>query len=250
MGTLEGGGRAGRPFPVSGPARPNIVNGPLDISCDFANERARVLHRQTARTSDKIGEQSRIMTNATVFAAALTMFVMLLAWAAVSDYRRYLIPNQVTLGALALYPVFVLSAPEPTAWVFALVMAAVFFAVGFAMYMLRAMGAGDAKLMPVVVLWAGPKEFTLFLIVLLGASFVLAGWMGARTALAQIRAEDRDSAPQGGAAAVPASPFARAGRFLAELRHVPLLKIQVPYGVAISAAGIAVAVNTMFTTLR
>ena len=184
-----------------------------------------------------------------IFVLALTIFSALLVWAAVSDFRRYLIPNQASLGALALYPVAVLSAPEPLAWVFALIMAAVFFAVGFAMYLLRAMGAGDAKLLPVVVLWVGPEDFMLFLLVLLGSAFVLAGVVGLHTALAQVRAGEK-AAGAGGAAAIELSGFARMKRVLGELRHVPFLKIQVPYGVAIAAGGVTVAVNGLFTTLR
>jgi prepilin peptidase CpaA len=188
-----------------------------------------------------------MLSTTAIFVVALTIFSGLLLWAAVSDYRRYLIPNQVSLGALALYPVFVLSAPEPVAWVFALVMAAVFFVIGFVMYLLRAMGAGDAKLLPVVMLWVGPKDFTAFMIVLLGGSLILAGVIGVRTALAQMRASEREA---GGAAAVEVSGLVRFGRLLAELRHVPFLKIQVPYGVAIAAGGIWVALNALFTTLR
>jgi prepilin peptidase CpaA len=184
-----------------------------------------------------------------IFVLALTIFAALLVWAAVSDFRRYLIPNQASLGALALYPVAVLSAPEPLAWVFALIMAAVFFAVGFAMYLLRAMGAGDAKLLPVVVLWVGPKDFALFLLVLLGSAFVLAGVVGLGTALAEVRAGEK-AAGAGGAAAIELSGIARMKRVLGEIRHVPFLKIQVPYGVAIAAGGITVAVNALFTTLR
>jgi prepilin peptidase CpaA len=180
-----------------------------------------------------------------VFVVTLTMFAALLVWAAVSDYRRYLIPNQVSLGALALYPVYVLSSPEPISWLFALAMAAVFFAIGFVMYCVRAMGAGDAKLLPVVMLWVGPKDFTAFIVVLIGASIVLAGVIGARTALAHIRAGEPS-----GQAAVALTGFERARRFLAEFRHVPFLKIQVPYGVAIAAGGLWVAVNALFTTLR
>lgn len=183
-----------------------------------------------------------------IFVVALTIFIGLLLWAATTDFRRYIIPNQVSLGVLALYPVFVLSAPEPVFWQFALIMAAVFFVVGFVMYLARAMGAGDAKLLPVVVLWVGPKDFAAFMIVLLGSSFVLAAIVGARTALAQIRANE--AAGQGGGATVALSAPARVIRFLAEFRHVPFLKIQVPYGVAIAAGGIWVAVNALFTTLR
>lgn len=181
-----------------------------------------------------------------IFVVALTMFSALLAWAAVSDFRRYIIPNQVSLGALALYPVFVLSSPDPVHWQWALVMAGVFFVVGFVMYLARAMGAGDAKLLPVVMLWVGAKDFTPFILVLIGGSLVLAFVVGVRTALAQMRANEREA----GGAAVAVSGVARFFRLIGELRHVPFLKIQVPYGVAIAAGGITVAVNTLFTTLR
>lgn len=183
------------------------------------------------------------------FGLALTIFSGLLLWAAVSDFRRYLIPNQVSLGALALYPVYALSAPEPVQWLWALVMAIVFFGVGFVMYLMKAMGAGDAKLLPVVVLWAGPKGMASFLVVLIGSAVILAGVVGVRTALAQMRAGER-AGDGGEAAAAAISPLARLGRLVSDLRHVPFLKIQVPYGVAIAAGGIAVAINAIFTTLR
>lgn len=191
-----------------------------------------------------------MMPNSAIFIAALTMFVGLLAWAAVSDFRRYIIPNQVSLAVLALYPVFVLSAPEAVPWQASLILAAVFFAVGFVMYLLRAMGAGDAKLLPVVVLWVGPKDFAVFMLVMLGTSFVLAGIVGLRTAVAQLRAGEGAGPGAGGTATATFSPFGRMGRVLGELRHVPFLKIQVPYGVAIAAGGVWVAVNALFTTLR
>ncbi len=177
---------------------------------------------------------------------ALTMFSGLLVWAAVSDFRRYIIPNQVSLGILALYPIYVLSSPDPVNWQWALVMAAVFFAVGFVMWLTRTMGAGDAKLLPAVILWVSAKEFTTFIIVLIAGSLVLAFVIGVRTALAQMRASEREA----GGAAVAISGFTRFTRLIGELRHVPFLKIQVPYGVAIAAGGITVAVNTVFTTLR
>ncbi len=177
---------------------------------------------------------------------ALTMFSGLLAWAAVSDFRRYIIPNQVSLGIIALFPVFVMSAPEPVNWQWSLVIAGVFFAVGFSMYLFRAMGAGDAKLLPAVVLWVGAKDFMAFIVVLIAGSIVLALVIGVRTALAQMRASERES----GGAAVAVSGFTRFARLVGELRHVPFHKIQVPYGVAIAAGGITVAVNAVFTTLR
>ena len=190
-----------------------------------------------------------MLSTTAIYVFALTTFCGLLAWAAVTDFRRYIIPNHATLAVLVLYPVYVLSAPESVSWQFALVMGLVFFVVGFVMYLGRALGAGDAKLLPVVILWVSPKGFVLFLVVMLGASFVLAGIVGIRTALAQIRASEAGAGAAGGTAVV-LSPFARLGRLLSELRHVPFLKIQVPYGVAISAGGICFALNSLFTTLR
>jgi prepilin peptidase CpaA len=187
-----------------------------------------------------------MLSTTAISVVALTIFSGLLVWAAVSDFRRYIIPNQVSLGALALYPVYVLSAPEPVNWQWALVMAGVFFAVGFVMYVLKAMGAGDAKMLPVVMLWVGAKDFTTFIAVLVAGSIALALVVGVRTAMAQIRASENEA----GGAAVAISGLARFGRLIGELRHVPFLKIQVPYGVAIAAGGITVAVNAVFTTLR
>jgi prepilin peptidase CpaA len=190
-----------------------------------------------------------MLSTTAIAVVALTIFSGLLVWAAVSDFRRYIIPNQVSLGALALYPVYVMSAPEPINWQWACVMAGIFFAVGFVMYLVRAMGAGDAKLLPVVMLWVGGKDFTTFIVVLIGGSLLLAFVIGVRTALAQMRASEREAAQAGGTA-VAVSGFVRFARLIAELRHVPFFKIQVPYGVAIAAGGITVAVNAVFTTLR
>jgi prepilin peptidase CpaA len=177
---------------------------------------------------------------------ALTLFAGLMLWAAASDFRRYLIPNQVSLGALGLFPVYVLSAPAPVQWQWSLAIAAVLFAIAFVMYLLRAFGAGDAKLLPVVVLWVGPKNFTLFILVLAVSSVVLAGIVGLRAAVAQMRS-DSMSKEAGGAAAVELSSLARMRRAVSRLGF---LKIKLPYGVAIASGGIAVAVNTMFTLSR
>src|SRR5262249_1182203 len=155
----------------------------------------------------------------------LTMFSGLLLWAAVTDFRRYLIPNQVSLGALALYPAYVLSAPEPIQWMWALVLALIFFAVGFVMYLMKTMRAGDAKVLPVVVLWAGHKGIALLLLTLLGSAVLLAGFIGLRMALSQMRASD--AATEAGGATIAVSTLARLGRLLSELRHVPFLKIQI-----------------------
>ena len=181
--------------------------------------------------------------------AALTLFCGLLLWAAVSDFRRYLIPNQVSLGALALFPVYVMSAPVPVQWQLALAIAAGFLVVAFGMYLVRAIGAGDAKLLPVVVLWAGPKNLVLFILILAASSVVPAGIVGLRAAVAQMKA-NATAQGAGGAAAVEISGLARLRGAVGALGYTQLLKLKMPYGVAIAAGGIVVAVNAMFTTHR
>ena len=83
-----------------------------------------------------------MLSTTAISVVALTIFSGLLVWAAVSDFRRYIIPNQVSLGALALYPVYVLSAPEPVNWQWALVMAGVWTSVCVMFPALDAKAAG------------------------------------------------------------------------------------------------------------
>ena len=183
-----------------------------------------------------------------VWLVALTLFCGLMLWAAASDFRRYLIPNQVSLGALALFPVYVMSAPAPVQWQWALAIAAGLFVVAFGMYLVGALGAGDAKLLPVVVLWAGPKNLVLFILVLAASSVVLAGIVGLRAAVAQMKSNAVVEEARGGPAAELSGPRWR--RAVSGLGYFQFLKVKLPYGVAIAAGGIVVAVNTMFTTLR
>ncbi len=181
---------------------------------------------------------------------ALTVFCGLLLWAAVTDYRHFIIPNHATLGALALYPAYAATLPDSNLWIAALFIAVVFFGVGYLMYVTRTMGAGDAKLLPVVVLWTGAASLMNFLVVMIVASFVLAAIVGLRAAAARLNGAGEAPLPSGPAAATAPSPFARIGRLFGELRFVPIMKLQVPYGVAIAAGGLYVSVNALFTAVR
>jgi prepilin peptidase CpaA len=185
----------------------------------------------------------------TIHLTVLALFCGLAAWGAVSDFRRFTIPNQVSLALLGLNPVFVVSAPEPIAWMFSLLMAVIFFGVGFLMFCLRAMGAGDVKLMTAVVLWVGPNHFMTFLVVLVACGILLGVLMAARAANARL-AEEEAKPGADGAAAARSAGLARALKVAAAMRYVPIFKMQVPYGVAIAAGGIAVAINVFLTTLR
>ena len=88
---------------------------------------------------------------------ALLGFVGLLAAAAVSDVKRLTIPNSFCLGILVLYPVFLVAPPSPVDWLGGLLVAGGVLVVGFLLYATGRVGGGDAKLLAVVSLWAGPE---------------------------------------------------------------------------------------------
>lgn len=170
-----------------------------------------------------------------MFSAAFTnQFIIscligLLVWAAVSDFRTFTIPNRVSLGMLILYPAYVLAAPTAIPWLFALAMGVVVFFIGCALFAMKAMGGGDVKLLAVTAIWAGPQHFLEFFAVMGVAGLLLAIFVAARTALADARAGE---------------PRTFIGT-IADFRHVPILKLTVPYGVAVSTAGFYVALRLL-----
>jgi len=102
------------------------------------------------------------------------LFVGLLLVAAVSDVISYKIPNTVVLSILLFYPVHVLVSPTPVDWLLGLAVFGGTLAVGFVMFATRIFGAGDAKLLAVVMLWAGPVLAPLALIICALSGGVLA----------------------------------------------------------------------------
>lgn len=86
----------------------------------------------------------------------IVTFAAVLGLAAVCDLRSFRIPNRYSLALAALYPVHVLSAPWAVDWLAAVILAVTVLGVGFVLFSFRLFGGGDAKLMAVVALWAGP----------------------------------------------------------------------------------------------
>jgi prepilin peptidase CpaA len=172
----------------------------------------------------------------------LAVFGGLLVWAAYADFTKYVIPNVISIALVVLYPAHVLTAPEHVFWGFAIAMAAVIFLVGFFMFVLGAMGGGDVKLMSACMLWVGPVYLVEFVAVMLAASILLAVYAAVRMAIEMDSVPAGDPAPGGGAAARQRSG---AFKWVLNLRYVPLTKLNVPYGVAISAGGLTFLVLTV-----
>jgi len=147
----------------------------------------------------------------------LAVLMGLLLAAGLGDLKTYRIPNGYSLALLALYPLFVLSAPQPVAPLTSLGLTAGVFALAFTFYTLRAMGAGDVKLLSATALFAGPTLMAEFLVITALSGGVIAMLMLNRQARAGL-----------------AVAFDRIGSVT--LRDALLTDV-IPYGVAIAAGG-------------
>lgn len=86
-------------------------------------------------------------------------------WAAITDLRRFQIPNECSLALVALYPLFFAAAPTQVDVIGAVVTAAAAFAITFALYAWGRLGGGDVKLISALALWAGPALIADFVVV-------------------------------------------------------------------------------------
>ena len=96
-------------------------------------------------------------------ALLLLALVPVIVASAISDLRYLRIPNTHVLIALAL---FVLAAPLAIGWAGLpprLLVAGITFAIGFALFAPGLIGGGDAKMMPVVMLFVPPPDLVQFL---------------------------------------------------------------------------------------
>ena len=162
---------------------------------------------------------------------AIVVFAGLVVWAAVTDVRSFLIPNRISAAIGLLYPAYVISAPQPVDWIGALIVAGATLAVGFVMFLISyrgspIMGAGDTKLLTVCALWAGPS-------LMFGLLVVMATAGGAIALLTWLRHRPAAAATNLGATATGVMTFLR----------IPFVKL--PYGVAICAGALYVAISLL-----
>lgn len=102
-------------------------------------------------------------------------FTVLMAGAAFEDFRRFTIPNWLTLGLCALWPLSLFAAPGVSAAVGDLACGLVVFGVGAVLFARGYIGGGDVKLLAAAALWAGPA--------LLPSLLILTGILGGVLAL-------------------------------------------------------------------
>ena len=141
-------------------------------------------------------------------------FAGLMAVAAIEDYRRFVVPNVVVVGALALWPLHLASMSGPIlAYALGAAGCAIaLFLVGAVLHSRGFVGGGDVKLLAAASLWAGADNTPALLL----TTAVLGGLL-ALTLLCRARLRVLITG-HGAALATPA----------------------VPYGVAIAAAAVIV----------
>jgi Flp pilus assembly protein protease CpaA len=180
----------------------------------------------------------------------LAGLLALLALAALIDIRERRIPNWLTGGVAALYPLYVLASPTPIAWLGGLAVAAAVFLFGFVLFARQLIGGGDVKLIAALTLWTGLDHLALFALVtsLVGGVLALGilwyrRWHGVIDA--HLAAFGWNLAPAGtqhvACAAPEASPEAspKGSDVIASTAIAPAPPT-LPYGVAIAAGGLAV----------
>jgi prepilin peptidase CpaA len=145
--------------------------------------------------------------------------------AALSDWARYVIPNQIPLAVAGLFVmhagVLLARGTVPMALVWALACGVVVFAGGAFLFSQKVLGGGDVKLMAACALWAGPNHIAEFIMVttlygaLLSAAFLLPAF----------RQKSETAEAQYGVAAV--------------------LKRRLPYGLAIATGAVVVCLRLL-----
>ncbi len=154
-----------------------------------------------------------------IYVLTLVVAALPVLWAALTDLRRFEIPNECSIMLIALYPLYLAVSPAPVDVVGAIVTASAVFALTFGIYLFGRFGGGDVKLMTTLALWAGPAYIAEFIVITTVAGALLSFVYLTKAKFAVALALD-DSGE-------------------ADARD-NVLSAALPYGVAIACGGIAV----------
>jgi prepilin peptidase CpaA len=173
----------------------------------------------------------------------LASLVALLALGALMDLRERRIPNWLTGGIAAIYPIYLLVSPTPFAWLGSLAAATAVFLFGLVLFARQLIGGGDVKLIAALTLWAGLDHLAVFALVTSLAGGVLAlgslwyrRWHGVVDA--HLAALGWNFAPVGSVR--HASATSSEGSDGIAPTSIDRQPLTLPYGVAIAAGGLAV----------
>lgn len=155
---------------------------------------------------------------------SIACFAALVLAGAASDIVSYKIPNAVVLSILVLYPVYVLVTPAAVNWPVSLAIFVGAIVVGMLLFRFGVFGAGDAKLLAAILLWAQPSlvPFTVLVTALAGGVAALLMISPARFVIAgALSSLGQDSLSE------------------------KVLAHNMPYGIALAAGGIFVTWNLL-----
>lgn len=170
------------------------------------------------------------MINITLF-----IFAALMIWASVSDIRRYILSNKLCLSVALLYPVFIFALylnNTPPTWeyiAYSIGIAIIIFTILLILFSFNLIGGGDVKLIPAVALWAGPSLTIKFLLIttICGGivSLAIIGYRYVRKTFLQPKSSGN------------------VNLYVSESSKLIKKEDNIPYGVAISAGGLFVALE-------
>lgn len=106
--------------------------------------------------------------------AVLAVFIFAICLAALEDVRLFKIPNWASATIAAAFVPYALLNLSPGSIGLHVIIAAVIFLITATAWKLRFIGGGDVKLLTAVGLWLGPDLALPFMIVMTGASVVIA----------------------------------------------------------------------------
>lgn len=157
--------------------------------------------------------------------ALLAAFLLVAAYQDLCDYR---IPNVIIISLLALYPIYVLSAPHGVDILWSLAIGGVFFMIGLGLFVAKVMGGGDVKLIAVTGLWVGLEGLVPFLVVMA----IVGGAMSVFMLVGPLRH-------------TTAYLCSQMGLYSAQQK---IMTDKLPYGVAICAGGLYAAFHLFLAT--
>ncbi len=92
------------------------------------------------------------------FAVALTVLMLAVIY---FDITKFIIPNTISIVIIALWPVFLFTAPHEINWTLSLAVMLGMFFFGLLIFTFNIMGGGDVKLFTALSLWIGWQPYIL-----------------------------------------------------------------------------------------
>ena len=192
--------------------------------------------------------------------ALVCLALALVVLAALIDIRKFIIPNWLNAALLVLGLLFALTTTFHGSgfnWVTHIACCVLFFAAGTLLFAAGFMGGGDVKLLSVLAFWAGPNYLLPFLVYTAAAGGVVSviyffrAWLVRRgeymafvTILKSWAAKHEIGIKKPSHAKViaaqPDLPHTESDVAVAPVEQQSLLKVPVPYGVAIAVGGVYV----------